>query len=419
MNTPHETLDDGAIRSLRSDTPGVEAVTHLNNAGSALPPSVVVDTQIRHLRREAEIGGYEAATEAADEISVVYDSVADLIGARPDQIALAENATRAWDTAVYGYPFRSGDRVITGRSEYASNAIALLQLRRRHGIEIVVVDDDEHGQISLDRLDEEVTRGAAMVALTHVPTNSGLVNPAEAVGEICRSRDVFFVLDACQSVGQMPIDVTRIGCDVLSATGRKYLRGPRGTGFLYVSDRGLETIDPPFLDLHSATWTGPDTYDVAASARRFETFEASYAARLGLGAAVDYARSVGLEPALRRIQRLAEALRTALSGVDGIDVHDKGTVRCGIVTFTSRDSTASDVRASLAGLGINVSVSPAEFAQYDLPDRGLSALVRASLHYYNTESELERLVTALATPTTTTSTTTSTATTTTTSGDVR
>ena len=413
MSTPHESLDVDAVRSLRSDTPGVESVIHLNNAGSALPPTVVVDAQIRQLRREAEIGGYEAATEAAEEISAVYDSVADLIGARPDQIALAENATRAWGTAVYGYPFRSGDRVITGRSEYASNAIALLQLRRRHGIEIVVVDDDEHGQISLDRLDEEITRGAAMVALTHVPTNGGLVNPAEAVGEICRARDVFFVLDACQSVGQMPIDVNRIGCDVLSATGRKYLRGPRGTGFLYVSDRALETIDPPHLDLHSATWTGPDSYDVATSARRFETFEANYASRLGLGAAVDYARSVGLQPAFRRIQRLAEALRRALTEVDGIDVHDKGTVKCGIVTFTRRDSSPSDLRDSLADLAINVSVSPAEFAQYDLPDRGLSALVRASLHYYNTESELERLVAALDTSSTTVTRSTST------SGDVR
>lgn len=401
MATSNSALDDAAVETLRRDTPGIESVIHFNNAGSALPPAVVVDTQIRYLQREAEIGGYEAANEAAEEISAVYASVAALVGARTDQIALIENATRAWDMAVYGYPFQTGDRVLTARSEYASNAIALLQLRKRHGIEIVLVDDDEDGHVSLDHLEREVTRGAAMVALTHAPTNGGLVNPAAAVGDICRAHGVFYVLDACQSVGQLPIDVQQIGCDVLSATGRKYVRGPRGTGFLYVSDRALDVVEPPFLDLHAATWTSPDTYETRLDARRFETFETNYAARLGLGAAIDYALHVGLQPASQRIRHLAETLRTALTGIDGIRVHDKGHLRSGIVTFTSSDSPAGDVRTALARNAINVSISPPEFAQYDLPHRGLPNLVRASLHYYNTESEIDGFIAALRTCSTT------------------
>ncbi len=387
---------DWSVEAVRRDTPGVEGVIHLNNAGAALPPRVVVDTVVAHLGREAEIGGYEAAAEAADREEAVYGSIAAMIGAAPSRIALIENATRAWDMAVYGYPFQPGDRVLTARAEYASNVIALLQLRDRVGIEIVLVDDDEHGQVSLDRLEAELDRGAAMVALTHVPTNGGLVNPAEAVGALCAAHDVFYVLDACQSVGQVPVDVTVIGCDVLSATGRKYLRAPRGTGFLYVSDRALERLVPPFLDLHAATWTGVDTYEIRDDARRFENWETSHATKLGLGAAVDYALALGPESTWSRIEALGAALRERLGAVDGVTVHDKGERRGGIVTFMVSDRTAEEVKAGLTDQGINTSVSPAAWGHFDLPERGLPALVRASVHYYNTDEELDALVAALA-----------------------
>ena len=380
------------LDQLRADTPGVERVTHFNNAGSALPPDVVVETTIRHLRLEAEIGGYEAAAATEQELGSVYGSLAQLLGARADQIALIENATRAWDMAVYGFPFRRGDRVLTARSEYASNAIALFQLRERHGIEVVLIDDDPHGQISLDHLATELERGAAMVALTHTPTNSGLLNPAAAVGQLCREHGAFYVLDACQSMGQVPIDVNRIGCDVLSATGRKYLRGPRGTGFLYVSDHAIETLEPPFLDLHSAEWTSPDSFSIRAGARRFETWEANHASRLGLGAAVDYCLAVGVEPIQQRIGLLAERMRGSLGDLDGVAVRDKGELTTGIVTFTHSNVDSPEIIAALRAHDINVSLSPVEFAQWDLPNRGVPALVRASVHCYNTEAEVDRLI---------------------------
>ena len=384
-----------SLDEVRRDTPGVANVVHFNNAGSALPPQVVLDTVIDHLRREAEIGGYEAAAEAADREEAVYSSIATLIGADARQIATIENATRAWDMAVYGYPFQPGDRVLTARAEYASNVIALLQLRDRFGIEIVLVEDDEHGQISLDHLEDELGRGAAMVALTHIPTNGGLVNPAEAVGALCAVHDVFYVLDACQSIGQVPVDVTAVGCDVLSATGRKYLRGPRGTGFLFVSDRALDRLVPPFLDLHAATWTGLDTYEIRDDARRFENWECSHAGKLGLGAAVDYGLALDPEATWARIEALGASLRTGLSGVDGVTVQDKGERRGGIVTFTVEGRTAEAVKEDLTAAGINTSVSPAGWAHYDLPQRGLPALVRASVHYYNTDDEIDAVVGAL------------------------
>ena len=383
------------LDQIRKDTPGVTHVLHFNNAGAALPPQVVLTTVVGHLEREAIIGGYEAAGEARERVEAVYDSLARLIGAEPHQIAVVENATRAWDMAVYGYPFTKGDRVLTSRAEYVSNVIALLQLQKRHGIEPVLIEDDEHGQIDLQHLEAELARGAAMVALTHAPTNGGLINPVEAVGALCKRYEVFYVLDACQSAGQVPLDVERIGCDVLSGTGRKYLRGTRGTGFLYAGPRAQERIEPPFLDLHAANWTGDSTYEIHPGARRFENWEANYAGKLGLGAAVDYALELGVEVTCERLCELGDNLRESLTTLDGVSVHDKGVVRGGIVTFTVDSVDSVEVHAQLSAQRINTTTSPASHARFDLGHRGLPTLVRSSVHYYNTSREITRFVDAV------------------------
>ncbi len=384
-----------SLSAVRDATPGVDEVLHFNNAGSALPPQTVLDTVVDHLTREAMIGGYEAAAEAEDRLENVYGSLGRLVGAPPEHMAVVENATRAWDMAVYGYPFERGDRVLTCRAEYVSNVIALLQLRKQKGIEVVVIDDDDAGQIDLDQLEAELARGAAMVAMTHAPTNGGLINPAERVGELTAHFDTFYVLDACQSAGQVPLDVTSIGCDVLSGTGRKYLRGPRGTGFLYAGPRALERIEPPFLDLHAADWTSESTYEVRDDARRFENWETNFAGKLGLGAAVDYALSLGIAQTSARLIELGETLRAALNEIDGVSVHDKGSTRGGIVTFAVEGVDADVIHRRLREQDINTSTSPASHARLDLPHRGLPTLVRASVHYYNDGDEIDRFVAAL------------------------
>ncbi len=387
-------IGDLALDRLRADTPGTAHVAHLNNAGAALPPAVVTDAVVEHLRLEAEVGGYEAAAATAERSEAVYDSVAALLGANRHEIALVESATRAWDMAVYGFPFRPGDRVLTGRAEYASNVIALLQLQQRHDLDVVLIDDDEHGQIDLDALDAELDRGAAMVALTHIPTGNGLVNPAAEVGARCRAHDVCFVLDGCQSAGQVPVDVDAIGCDVFSATGRKYLRGPRGTGFLYVREPWIGRIEPPLLDLHAASWTTADTFEIRDDARRFEAWESSVAGRLGLGAAVAYALDVGVEAGWTRLRALAADLRDRLRGLPHVTVHDRGAVQGGIVTFTVGGHESSAVRDSLRVAAVNTSVTTASHGHFDR--RALPAMVRASTHYYNTSDELDRLVDVVA-----------------------
>ena len=270
-----------------------------------------------------------------------------------------------------------------------------MQLKERHGIEVVLIGDDPHGQIDLGHLEAELARGSAMVAMTHAPTNGGLINPAEAVGTLCEKYGVFYVLDACQSAGQVPLDVGLIKCDVLSGTGRKYLRGPRGTGFLYAGPRALERIEPPFLDLHAAEWTSDTSYEIRPDARRFENWETNYAGKLGLGAAVDYALELGVAATSERVCALGDTLRGTLGALDGVSVHDKGAVLGGIVTFAVDGVDSVDVQARLSAQRINTSTSPAGHARLDLPHRGLSTLVRASVHYYNSDEEIGRFVAAV------------------------
>jgi cysteine desulfurase/selenocysteine lyase len=380
----------------RRDTPACDTVLHFNNAGAALMPQPVVDAVIHHLQREARLGGYEAATAAASAVERVYDAAATLLGCQRHEIAFVENATRAWDMAFYAIPLGPGDRVLTAMAEYASNYIAFLQVARKTGATIEVIPNDEHGQISLDALRQALDERVKLIAITHVPTNSGLVNPAAAVGEMARQAGVLYLLDACQSVGQMPIDVEQIGCDMLSTTGRKYLRGPRGTGLLYVRRQVLDRLEPPLLDLHAATWVARDHFTMRPDARRFENWETNYAGKIGLGVAIDYALSWGLDNIWQRITALASTLRTRLATLPSVTVHDPGVVRCGIVSFTAVGHEPVEIQRALAQSRINVTVSQQSSTRLDMEARGLTSVVRASVHYYNSEDEVEGFCATLA-----------------------
>jgi selenocysteine lyase/cysteine desulfurase len=388
-------LSQQDVDLLRDDTPGVRQLIHFNNAGTGLAPAPVLAAVKQHLDLEASLGGYEAAAAANTAMDAFYTSLAALIGSKPHEIAYVENATRAWDMAFYGIDFREGDRVVTGRAEYVSNYVALLQMKRRKGIEIDVVEDDAFGQIDLKALKAAIGPRTRLIALTHIPTFSGLINPAEDVGEIARKTGVLYLLDACQSAGQIPLNVKEIGCHMLSGTGRKYLRGPRGTGFLYVSDAVLDQVEPPFVDLQAAAWIDEDRYELVPHARRFETWERYVAGQIGLGVAVSYAIGFGMERLGERICGLGALLRSELSARPEATLHDKGQRKGGIVTFTWEGESPIQTKQRLSQSGINVSVSQASSARIDLPLRGLEAVVRASVHAFNCEEEIERFVKCL------------------------
>jgi cysteine desulfurase / selenocysteine lyase len=383
------------IEQLRADTAGCEQTIFFNNAGASLQPRPVVARVIEHLRLEEQIGGYEAADRVTAELEAVYGSVARLLHCSADEIALQENATRGWEMAFYSLRFAAGDRIVTSANEYASNYIAFLQVAQRTGAEIHVVESDQAGEVDLEALRKLLDDRVKLIALTHLPTNGGLVQPAAQVGALARRAGIPFLLDATQSVGQIHLEVQALGCDMLCATGRKYLRGPRGTGFLYVRRAMLDRMEPPLLDMHAANWISQDKFEVRGDAKRFETWESAAATRLGLGVAIEYAFALGLKNIERRVQELGALLRERLGEVKGVTIQDLGRVRSGLVTFTCEGHAAGEVMQGLKEQGIAVRVSDRSSTLIDMERRGLEELVRASVHYYNTEEEIERLCEAV------------------------
>jgi selenocysteine lyase/cysteine desulfurase len=381
----------------RADTPGCERLVHLNNAGAALVPRPVRNAIDAHLDLEDRLGGYEAADARAQALESSYAAVAELLHAQRRNIALVQNSTVAFAQAVAAFDFQPGDSILTSRSDYASNQIMYLSLAHRRGVEIVRAPDSAEGGIDPDAVRRLVTgRRPTLMALTWVPTNSGLVQPAAEVGAICREAGVPYLVDACQAVGQLPVDIHALHCDYLAATARKFLRGPRGIGFLYVSDRVLATGAHPLLvDMHGADWTDPDAFELAPDARRFETWEFAYALVLGLGVAARYALDVGLETARDRARELAAYARARLADLPGVRVLDRGPELCAIVTAALDNRDSKDIKLALRSRGINTSSPQREDAVIDMDEKRASSALRISPHYYNTKEEIDLAVDAL------------------------
>ncbi len=383
------------IAALRAVTPGCGHRVHLNNAGAGLMPLCVTEAVKAHLDLEAEIGGYEAAAARVKECDAVYETIARLVGAEPGEIALVGNATLAWQLAFYSLSFSPGDRILTSRAEYAANYVAYLQMAKRTGCVIDVIPDDADGASDAAALDAMIDDAVKLVAITWIPTNGGLVNPAAAIGQVAQAHGVPYLLDACQAVGQIPVDVMEIGCDFLTATGRKFLRGPRGSGFLYVRREVLERLEPIMIDHFSAPWTAPGAYQLRPDARRFETWEKSFALTLGLGAAADYSAHLGVEKTMARAFSLAEQVREGLAGTAGVSVHDLGSKRCAIVSFSHATIPARGIVGQLKASNINVSASAPSSTLLDATARNLPVIVRVSPHYYNTEAEIDAFLRAV------------------------
>ena len=386
------------LRRWRADTPGSEHRNHLNNAGASLMPRAVSDAIHHYLQLESTMGGYEAADEQEAVFEGVYDDIAALVGARARNMAIVGSATAAFTQAIGTIDFEPGDAIVTTRCDYTSYQIQYLALAQRRGVRILHAQDLPEGGVDPQSVRELVRQSKCrLVSVSWVPTNSGLVQDAAGVGAVCEELGVPYHLDACQAVGQMPIDVSALRCDYLSATARKFLRGPRGLGFLYVSDRALDRGDTPiFIDMRGARWTGPTTYDPMDSAHRFETWELPYALVLGLGEAARYAMAVGLGTARDRATNLAARARRGLAGIPGVRVLDRGADPCAIVTASIEGREAPEIVAALRERGINSSASLGWYGIYDFAEKGVTSALRFSPHYYNTEEEVDAGVAAVA-----------------------
>lgn len=396
MTPSPSTLSPSKIERLRCETPAVLGRVHLDSAGASLMPQFVANVLLDHHSLELDVGGYVAQERAAERIDASYGAVARLLGAQSAEIALLASATEAWDRAFYSLPLQPGDRVVTAHNEYCSNFVAYLHRVRRDGIEIEVLQSDARGDIDLGDLEKRLSPPPALVSLSHVPSSSGQINDVAAVGVRTRAAGVPFLLDACQSVGQLPVDVGAIGCDMLTGTARKFLRGPRGVGFLFVRSDFLDRLDPVMLTNSSATWTGPDSYDLRSDARLFEAWERNVAGQLALGAAAEYLMAVGVQAASLRARTLANRLRAGLAALAGVTLTDPGADLSAIVTFTHDRLVPNAIKEALEAQGIAVQVASQAHTLLDLRQRGIAAAVRMSPHYFNTEDEIDRTLDSLA-----------------------
>jgi len=388
-------LNIADIDAIRTDTPACESLIHFNNAGASLMPLPVQTALADHLALEANIGGYEAQYQAQDDLKSFYDEFAKLLNASSDEIAYVENATRAWDMAFYALPLKDGDRILTHESEYVSNYLALLQQAKRRNLHIDLIPSDEHGQLDVTKISDLITDKTKLIAITHVPTQGGLVNPVYEIGKLAQQHGLIYMIDACQSAGQIALDVKQLHCDILSGTGRKYLRGPRGTGFLYVRSEFLNQLDPPFVDLHAAEWVSDNQFEFAPGAKRFENWESFVAGRVGLMHAVRYANAIGVDQIEGRVSSLGQDLRDQLTAVRNVAVHDLGLRKCGIVTLSKKGVSSKAMADQLRAKGINISVSELSSARLDFGRRKLESLARASVHYFNTQDEINRFAEAV------------------------
>jgi cysteine desulfurase/selenocysteine lyase len=388
----HLNTDLMDIESIRENTPGCKNVIHFNNAGSSLVTTATLNTQIDYLKEEFMNGGYETAAKYSAQINEFYTELAQLIGADSDEIAYTESATVAWERAFFSISFNPNDEILCDSTTYASSYIAYKQAEQRFGTKTIIVPANNYGEIDLDALNELINNKSRLISITHMPSHNGLVNPAEEIGKIAIKHNLIYLLDACQSVGQYPIDVRKIQCDFLSTTGRKFLRGPRGTGFLFASKRRIEEFTPLSLDLHSAEWTSKDQISIKKDAKKFETWESNLAAKMGLTNAVKQLRALGIDMIWARVTDLADYLRLELNKIEGLIIQDVGRTKSGIITLSFKAHSPQKVKTELTELGYNTTVAVKSVSFIDMESRNLDAVLRVSVHYYNTKEEIDSFV---------------------------
>lgn len=386
------------IPQIRQDTPHCLNLIHFNNAGCSLHTTKVVQVMKDYLDQEAATGGYELAAQRAQDITAFYTETARLIQAQAHNIAFATSCTEAYTKVLTAIPFKKGDIILTSDDDYASNQLCFLSLQARMGVKIIRAKNLANGDIDVQDIENIIKKKKkpTVVAITHVPTSSGKVQPVAAIGKLCRQYDIWYLVDACQSIGQMPVDVQEIGCDFLTATGRKFLRAPRGTGFLYVSDKALNArLAPLFFDNHSATWTGKNDFKIHETAQRFELFEKSIATVMGITEAIRYANDMGLDNIFNYNQEIIQYLRAKMQAIDGVKLYDEGSHLCNILTFRVGNLPLTTIQTALKAAHINASVTPKTYAQIDFERKGIDWAVRFSPHYYNTKEEMDRVITVL------------------------
>ncbi len=380
---------------LREDTPQANARIHLDNCGSSLMPRPVVSRIKQAFERDIAVGGYVAQEQQAEDLEQAYGSLTRLFGGSVSDYAFVGSAVDGWTKAFYSLPLTAGSNLVTAFNEYCSNFVAYLQVAKTRGVEIRVARQASGGGIDLDHLRSLIDDKTALISISHMPSSSGEINQVAEVGAIAREFNVIYQLDACQSAGHVPVNVEAIGCHIMTGTARKFLRGPRGIGFLYVNEEARNRMEPVVLTNQSAAWTSRDAYTLRDDTRVFEAWERSIVNQLGFGAAIDYLLDLGVEKAAAGIASNAKYLREGLAQVSGVKVECPPSATSAIITFNKNGLAPTDIKARLEAQNIAVQVASVAHTRLDLEDRGVESAVRVSPHYYNNQGDFDGFLTAL------------------------
>ncbi|NMK48929.1 aminotransferase class V-fold PLP-dependent enzyme [Achromobacter sp. Bel] len=389
-------LTPDAIQALRARTPGTQTSVHFNHAGSSLPSSGTLEAIYAHLQREAAQGPMEAGVTSRALTESARTLAARLLNAQPEEIALTTGNSPGWGAAFAAMPpWQPGDRILVGRHEWGGNLAAMRLRAERAGAVLQTIPSDDSGCVDADALASMLDERVRLIALTWLPANGGLINPAAAIGRVARQHGIPYFVDAAQAVGQLPVDVAEIGCDVLSGAGRKALRGPRGTGLLYVRRDFLDQLTPAFVDTHSAPLGADGQPQLRADAARLESAENSLALRCGLAHALQEALDIGLEAIRATIDAKAQSLRTEIAAIPGITVLDQGRELSSLVSFNLAGREATAVQRALAADGITIGSNGVPYTPLDMQARGLTQIARASVSYLTSDAEVARLLDGL------------------------
>lgn len=383
------------VQHLRDETPGCQSgIVHFNHAGASLPSQATLDAIIEQLQREARDGPMEAGEHGAVLAEKARRAAAQLLNAPASSIAFASSGSTAWSMAFQALgPWQPGDRILVGRHEWGGN-LAIMELAVQAGARVEVIPCDDSGAACPLALQAMIDARVKLIDLTWLPANGGLINPAQAIGEVARRHAIPYFIDAGQAVGQVPVDVQALHCDVLKSAGRKHLRGPRGTALLYVRGDFLERLSPAQRDVFSAPWTDQG-FDLRNDARRFETSETSFALLAGLGNALQEMNRLGIERVWERVSRTSERIREALRGMAGVTLHDLGTRQSGLIAFNLAGWDAFELKRRLGLKRINIGANGVAYTPLDMQARGLESVARVSVSPLNNDHDIELLLAAL------------------------
>ena len=371
------------------------SVVHFNHSGAGLPSPETVQAVVDHLRLEAERGPMEAGAIASDAIRNSYQVAAQLLGCAPQDVAFGTSHGQLYGNLIASIPLSAGDKIFVSRQEWIGNVLCLQRSANLSGASLSLMASDDTSAVDPIALGESLSSEVRIVALTWIGAGSALINPAAAIGAAIRhaGSSAFFIIDASQAIGQVPINVAEIGCDALIACGRKFLRGPRGTALAYISPRLAAEIVPRSIDNVSSTLSNGNVV-VANSAQAFEFGEESVALKLGLGKAIEQALSLGVDRIRLKLHHKAAILRQALAVVPGVQLLDLGNSKGAAVTFAINGVACATAKQRLADQGINIGMNGPGYTPYDLSIRGISELLRASVHLSTTDDDIALIVNA-------------------------